>query len=56
MKCFNCGLYASGYLSNACSLLEMECFRALDNCAVVNDDGTINAGEFEKAFGGVNNA
>mgnify|MGYP001084198434 CR=1 FL=1 len=42
MNCMNCPYYKTGYMYNACSLTEAECFNTLTNCTLVNDDGTIN--------------
>lgn len=42
MKCSYCGHYKTGINYNACDIAEMECFHTLENCTLVNDDGTIN--------------
>lgn len=42
MKCIKCDYYKTGYLYNACALLEMECYMPLNDCNDVNDDGTVN--------------
>lgn len=42
MTCYKCDFYKSGYMYNACALTEFEYFRPLDDCTLVNDDGTIN--------------
>lgn len=42
MKCYECEYYRTEPTWNACSITMSECFRAIDDCALVNDDGSIN--------------
>jgi hypothetical protein len=52
MKCYNCSFYKVGHQWNYCGLTESECFRTQEDCKFVNDDGSVNNNELEKAFGG----
>lgn len=49
MKCCNCPYYEFYSDFNKCDLLYCECYREVNNCKIVNDDGTINEIEYEKA-------
>jgi hypothetical protein len=51
MKCYKCPFYRSSSIWNRCDLTESECFREPENCSLVNDDGTVNQEEYNKAFG-----
>ena len=42
MKCYNCPFYEGGQTWNSCGVIGAEYFSTLDNCTLVNDDGTIN--------------
>ena len=48
MKCRGCPFYASGFQWNGCKLTESECFYEVEDCTLVNDDGTVNTEELEK--------
>lgn len=49
MKCCMCSYYKCSPDFNECTLLRWECYRESDNCIVVNDDGTLNEVEYERA-------
>lgn len=42
MECYKCHHYESQPLWNCCKLTQSECFRTLDDCDLINDDGSIN--------------
>lgn len=42
MNCFNCDRYFSSATFNRCAITECECFRPIDNCTLINDDGSVN--------------
>jgi hypothetical protein len=48
MKCSKCPYYKGGYMWNGCNITGDECFRMLDDCTLVNDDGTVNQEELDK--------
>lgn len=48
MKCRNCPYYKESYLWNSCGVTGGECFRQIDDCTLVNNDGTINHEELDK--------
>lgn len=41
VKCCDCPQYEIGYMFNHCKLTDNECFETLENCKLVNDDGTV---------------
>ncbi|EDS78109.1 hypothetical protein CBC_0710 [Clostridium botulinum C str. Eklund] len=48
MKCSKCPYYKCCPNSNECELLHFEYYREIDDCKIVNNDGTINEIEYEK--------
>lgn len=42
MKCYMCPYYVQGMLENECKVTGDYCFHTVDDCDLVNDDGTIN--------------
>lgn len=48
MRCYECKYYKSGLNWNTCMLTGAEYFPPLNNCKLVNDDGSINEKELEK--------
>lgn len=42
LKCFNCPYYKSAYMYNSCDITGDEYFSQLENCDLVNNDGSIN--------------
>ena len=48
MRCCKCKYYYSNCQDfNTCTLLKWECSREIDDCKVINDDGTINKEEYD---------
>jgi len=48
MKCSKCPYYSEGCMSNECRLVGWENSRTLEDCRLVNDDGTVNQEELSK--------
>lgn len=50
MKCCKCSYYKRSLNFNMCDLLNWECYRELNDCNVINDDGSINEVEYKKVI------
>lgn len=42
MRCYDCEHYQTKYMWNGCDIIGGECFMPMDDCGLVNDDGSIN--------------
>ena len=53
MRCENCPQYSSEPLWNRCEITGAECFNTINNCDLVNEDGSDN-GKFDEIVTFVN--
>jgi hypothetical protein len=49
MKCKKCPWYEEGINYNHCKRFRFEYYKVFENCILVNDDGSDNEEELEKA-------
>ena len=42
MKCIDCPHYTGGYMFNRCGVTGDEYYKTVDNCTLVNEDGSLN--------------